>query len=83
MVLNPHTPLESIRWILPDLAMVLIMSVNPGFGGQRFIEPALTKIAQLRRMIDEAISQAPVTVVLVSEQTAEQDYVQYAVRRPK
>jgi ribulose-phosphate 3-epimerase len=54
VVLNPHTPLESIRWILPDLAMVLIMSVNPGFGGQSFIRSQLTKIAELRRMIDEA-----------------------------
>ncbi len=40
--------------MLPDVAMVLIMSVNPGFGGQRFIPSALAKVAALRRMIDEA-----------------------------
>ena len=54
VVLNPHTPLDSIRWVLPDVAQVLIMSVNPGFGGQKFIESALTKIRDLRRMIDDA-----------------------------
>jgi ribulose-phosphate 3-epimerase len=53
VVLNPHTPLEAIRWILPDVAQVLIMSVNPGFGGQKFIESQLGKIAELRRQIDE------------------------------
>jgi ribulose-phosphate 3-epimerase len=54
VVLNPHTPLESIRWVLPDVAQVLIMSVNPGFGGQKFIESQLTKITELRRRIDDA-----------------------------
>ena len=52
-VLNPHSPLELIEYVLPDLAMVLVMSVNPGFGGQRFIPSALEKIRRLRRMIDE------------------------------
>jgi ribulose-phosphate 3-epimerase len=52
-VLNPHTPLEMIEYVLPDVAMVLIMSVNPGFGGQRFISSALDKVRRLRRMIDE------------------------------
>lgn len=46
--LNPHTPLESIDYVLEDLDMVLIMSVNPGFGGQSFIPSALRKIQQLR-----------------------------------
>ena len=54
VVINPATSLEAIRWVLPDVAMVLVMSVNPGFGGQRFIPSALTKLAALRRMIDEA-----------------------------
>jgi ribulose-phosphate 3-epimerase len=54
VVLNPATSLEAIRWVLPDLAMVLVMSVNPGFGGQKFIASALAKVAELRRMIDEA-----------------------------
>jgi ribulose-phosphate 3-epimerase len=53
VVLNPHTPLDSIEWVLRDIQMVLVMSVNPGFGGQAFIPSALDKIARLRRMIDE------------------------------
>ena len=52
-VLNPHSPLELIEYVLPDLAQVLVMSVNPGFGGQKFIPSALEKIRRLRRMIDE------------------------------
>lgn len=54
VVLNPATSLEAVRWVLPDVAMVLVMSVNPGFGGQRFIASALPKVAALRRMIDDA-----------------------------
>lgn len=53
VVLNPATPLEAIRWVLPDVAMVLLMSVNPGFGGQRFIGAVLDKITALRRELDE------------------------------
>ncbi len=51
--LNPATPLETLDFILGDLDMVLIMSVNPGFGGQSFIPSALDKIRRLRRTIDE------------------------------
>jgi len=51
--LNPATPLSSLDHILPDLDMVVIMSVNPGFGGQSFIPSAMNKIRQLRRRIDE------------------------------
>ena len=53
VVLNPATPVEAIEWVLPDVHMVLVMSVNPGFGGQKFIASALDKIRVLRRMIDE------------------------------
>lgn len=53
VVLNPATPLEAIEWVLGDVAQVLIMSVNPGFGGQQLIPSALDKIRQLRRMINE------------------------------
>jgi ribulose-phosphate 3-epimerase len=53
VVLNPATPLEAIEWVLGDVAQVLVMSVNPGFGGQKLIPSALDKIRQLRRMIDE------------------------------
>jgi ribulose-phosphate 3-epimerase len=51
--LNPATPLASLDYILGDLDMVLIMSVNPGFGGQAFIPSALDKIAKLRKRIDD------------------------------
>jgi ribulose-phosphate 3-epimerase len=51
-VLNPATPLAAIETVLGDLDLVLVMSVNPGFGGQAFIESQLAKIASLRRAID-------------------------------
>jgi ribulose-phosphate 3-epimerase len=50
--LNPHTPVDSLKDILHDIDMVLLMSVNPGFGGQSFILHTLQKIKELRRMID-------------------------------
>jgi ribulose-phosphate 3-epimerase len=53
VALNPHTPVESLKEVLDDLDMVLIMSVNPGFGGQKFILNTLQKIRTLRRMIHE------------------------------
>jgi ribulose-phosphate 3-epimerase len=52
--LNPSTPLSSIEYLFPDLDMVLIMTVNPGFGGQQFIPAMLPKIRQLRQIIDES-----------------------------
>lgn len=52
VTLNPHTPVEVLTDILPDLDMVLLMSVNPGFGGQQFIERTLDKASRLRKMID-------------------------------
>jgi ribulose-phosphate 3-epimerase len=51
VTLNPHTPVELLEDILPELDMVLIMSVNPGFGGQSFIYQSINKIARLREMI--------------------------------
>jgi ribulose-phosphate 3-epimerase len=50
--LNPGSPLSLVDWLLPEVDLVLVMSVNPGFGGQRFIEPSLDKIKELRRRID-------------------------------
>ena len=52
--LNPHTPIEVLDDILHDLDMVLIMSVNPGFGGQKFIENSYDKIRRLRKKADDA-----------------------------
>jgi len=51
-VLNPATPLTALDWVLDDLDLVLVMSVNPGFGGQKFITSSLEKIRALRRLID-------------------------------
>jgi ribulose-phosphate 3-epimerase len=53
VVLNPATPPEAIEYVLGEVAQILVMSVNPGFGGQKFIPSALAKIVMLRRMIDE------------------------------
>ena len=53
VVLNPSTPLTSLEWILDVVDVVMIMSVNPGFGGQTFIPNTLEKIRELRTMIDE------------------------------
>jgi len=51
VVLNPSTPIASLEWILDDVDFVLVMSVNPGFGGQAFIPSSLDKIKALREMI--------------------------------
>jgi len=51
--LNPHTPVELLEEILPEVDMVLLMSVNPGFGGQSFIQSTYAKISRLREMIDK------------------------------
>jgi ribulose-phosphate 3-epimerase len=51
--LNPSTPLNTVDEVLPALDLVLLMSVNPGFGGQQFIEGTVGKIARLRRRLDE------------------------------
>ena len=53
VVLNPHTPVTVLEDILGDLDLVLLMSVNPGFGGQKFIERTFEKIRKLNAMIDE------------------------------
>jgi ribulose-phosphate 3-epimerase len=52
VTLNPATPLSAVEPILPDVDLLLIMSVNPGFGGQRFIPQALDKVRQARAMLD-------------------------------
>jgi ribulose-phosphate 3-epimerase len=52
LVFNPATPLDYLDYTLEKLDMVLLMSVNPGFGGQKFIRSALTKLAQARKRID-------------------------------
>ena len=53
VTLNPSTPINSLEDIIGDVDMVLLMSVNPGFGGQQFIENTIEKVKRLRKMIDE------------------------------
>ena len=53
VALNPHTPVALLKNILPFVDLVLIMTVNPGFGGQSFIMDSYGKIKELRKMIDE------------------------------
>jgi len=52
IALNPHTPISSIEYLLEDLDLVLLMSVNPGFGGQSFIRSSIKKLQELRKKID-------------------------------
>ncbi len=54
VVLNPSTPVEAVEWTLEDMDLILVMSVNPGFGGQSFITAQLKKIERLRSMIERA-----------------------------
>lgn len=56
--LNPSTSLETVREVAADLDLLLIMSVNPGFGGQKFIPASVAKVARARRMLDETNSRA-------------------------
>jgi ribulose-phosphate 3-epimerase len=60
--LNPHTPISVLEDVIQDLDLVLIMSVNPGFGGQSFIENTYKKIIQLRDLIDKSGSKALIEV---------------------
>lgn len=53
VVLNPHTPIETIQHVLEDIDMVLFMTVNPGFGGQQFIHSVVPKVAALSKIIKE------------------------------
>ncbi len=62
IAINPHTPVDFLKDILGDIDMVLIMSVNPGFGGQSFIPHTLQKIKQLKTMITERGLQVKIEV---------------------
>jgi len=62
VVLNPHTPVALLQDIIAEVDLVLIMSVNPGFGGQKFIETTYGRIKQLKKMITESGSSALIEV---------------------
>jgi ribulose-phosphate 3-epimerase len=60
--LNPHTPVSVLEEVIADLDMVLLMSVNPGFGGQKFIESTYEKVRKLRKMIEQASTECLIEV---------------------
>lgn len=60
--LNPHTPVHLLKDVIKDLDLVLIMSVNPGFGGQSFIEQSVEKVSELKAMINETRSDCMIEV---------------------
>ena len=62
VALNPHTPVSVLEDIVQDLDEVLLMSVNPGFGGQKFIENTIKKTAQARELIDRTGSKASIEI---------------------
>ncbi len=62
VALNPHTPVNLLREVLPMIDVVCLMSVNPGFGGQKFIEQTYAKIRELRSMIDASDSPAKIEI---------------------
>lgn len=62
VTLNPATPVETLTDIIGDLEMVLLMSVNPGFGGQKFIPQTVNKVLRLKRLIDATGSQALIEI---------------------
>lgn len=62
VTLNPHTPVSVLEEILPDLDLVMLMSVNPGFGGQRFIEHSLDKTKRLRDLVERTGSKALIEI---------------------
>lgn len=62
VAINPHTSPEVLEYVLEDLDMVLVMSVNPGFGGQKFIYQTLPKVRRLREMITAANSKALIEI---------------------
>ena len=62
VVLNPSTPVAMLEDVIEDADLVLLMSVNPGFGGQKFIENTIKRVRQLRRMIEESGSHALIEV---------------------
>ncbi len=62
VALNPATPLTAVCEVVPEIDLLLVMSVNPGFGGQKFIEYSIDKVRRARQMLDEANSKAALEV---------------------
>jgi ribulose-phosphate 3-epimerase len=62
VALNPHTPIDSLSDILADIELVCLMSVNPGFGGQKFIERTFSKVRDLKKLIHQTGSKAKIEI---------------------
>jgi ribulose-phosphate 3-epimerase len=62
VALNPHTPVHLLEEVIQDLDLVLIMSVNPGFGGQKFIQASITKVEKLAKLIKEKNAHAIIEI---------------------
>ena len=62
VAINPHTPVSALQDIIRDLDLVLIMSVNPGFGGQKFIKSTVDKVARMKKMIQDSGSSALIEI---------------------
>jgi ribulose-phosphate 3-epimerase len=62
VVFNPSTPPETIEWMMDEIDLILVMSINPGFGGQTFMHSQLRKIERLRKMIDAEGRDIPLQV---------------------
>lgn len=62
VAINPHTPVSLLRDVLADIDLVCMMSVNPGFGGQKFIENTYRKVAELRQLVSETKSSALIEI---------------------
>lgn len=62
VALNPHTPVEVLNYVIKDVDVVLVMSVNPGFGGQSFIESTYQKVKDLKHLIQENLSDALIEI---------------------
>ena len=60
--LNPHTPVSVLEDVITDIDLVLIMSVNPGFGGQKFIPQAIDKVRKVKKMITDSGSKALIEI---------------------
>ena len=73
VALNPHTPVNVLEDVISELDMVLIMSVNPGFGGQKFIEHTYQKVEKLRKLIDQAGAN---TLIEIDGGVTDQNYKQ-------
>ncbi|MBI1779838.1 MAG: ribulose-phosphate 3-epimerase [Sphingobacteriales bacterium] len=62
VAINPHTPIDSLKDVIADIDLVCMMSVNPGFGGQSFIPHTLTRIKELKKLINETGSKAKIEI---------------------